>query len=1179
MGALAVDRHLLFGLLALQNGLIQQAQLVAAFHAWTCDKSRILADHLVRLGHLNAAQRAAVEALAAVHIDAHGGVEQSLAAVHAGKSARAGLAGLGDPDIGATLDRVGSGGGVTEHDDPDDPDRTSDYSVGAATSDGQRFRILRPHARGGLGAVSVAFDGELRREVALKQILEEHADDPASRRRFLAEAEITGGLEHPGIVPVYGLGADGRGRPYYAMRLIGGESLKAAIARFRGDEALKSEPGRRSLELRRLLRRFIDVCNAVEYAHSRGVIHRDLKPANIIVGRHGETLVVDWGLAKSVGRADPSAGERTIVPSSSGSSETLPGSALGTPGYMSPEQARGELDQLGPRSDVYGLGATLYCLLTGRPPFEGKDGGAVLCAVREGDFARPTRLDPSIDPALEAVCLRAMALQPEARYGSPRSLAEDVERWMADEPVSAWAEPWTRRLSRWLTWHRTGVSGAAATVLAGVVGLSAVLAVQASANARLSESLQRETGANTALAAANTELERSKAAVQVRYDLALEAIKTFHTGVSEDFLLKEAKFKELRDRLLKSASDFYGKLGARLGRETDLASRRALAQSNFELAELTGLVGRGDAALAAHRAVLAMREALAAEAGADIGTNVDVGQSLTAVALLLGKTGQMREALAVYRRSELLLAGLMGSDRAARAALAACRRHMARRLVIDGQPAEALAACKLARADQEALAEAPGASNDACRDLADTVEELGFVLSGMGRLSEAEAEHRAALALYQKLVADNPTVADFRNRLANSHVLHGFALSTQGKLSEALAEHRTAGAIYQKLVGDNPAVSKFRYNVAVTHIQIGVLQFATAHGQPSKAEAELRMAIAILQKLAEENRLDTDIPMSVARFELGSVLSATGRPSEAEAEQRAALAVYQKLADDNPAVAQFRESAANSRFVLADLLTMTGRPAEAEAECRTALASFQKLAEENPAVPYYRSYLGTSQGKLGLLLLQKGRPADAEAESRTALAILERLVGENPTHPFFPRCVADTLDILGDVVRLLGRPSEAEGLYDREIAVREPLFRENPTDLDQRYRLVRAIRRRGLARRDLNDFAGAAADTRRALSLCDGLRPLSGRDLFETACCHAALAGPAGRAALGVSADEAEIEAARAMESLVRAVAAGYRNANEIRIESALEPLRSRDDFRILILELAFPAEPFARAE
>src|SRR5262249_42809193 len=188
----------------------------------------------------------------------------------------------------------------------------------------------------------------------------------------------------------------------------------------------------RSLELRRLLRRFLDVCNAIDCAHSRGVIHRDLKPANIILGRHGETLVVDWGLAKAVGRADPSAGEQTIAPSSSGSSETLPGSALGTPAYMSPEQAAGDLGRLGPRSDVYSLGATLYCLLTSRPPFEGDDIGAILHGVQAGSFDRPTQRDPSIDKALEAVCLKAMAPKPEDRYASCRALADDIERWMAD---------------------------------------------------------------------------------------------------------------------------------------------------------------------------------------------------------------------------------------------------------------------------------------------------------------------------------------------------------------------------------------------------------------------------------------------------------------------------------------------------------------------------------------------------------------------------------------------------------------------------------------------------------------------------------------------------------------------------------------------------------------------------
>ncbi len=360
----------------MQNGLVDQAQLVAAFQAWTRDRSRRLAEYLVGRGDLDAEQRVGIEAMVALHLKKHGGdTERSLASIPVGLLGRLGLAQTGDRDVDASLARVGV---ATMH-GGDDSDRTA--SLGAATSEGQRFQILRPHARGGLGAVFVALDQELHREVALKQILGQFADDPTSRQRFLLEAEITGGLEHPGIVPVYGLGIDSGGRPFYAMRFIRGDSLKTAIAAYHGELSLKQDPGRRSLELRQLLRRFVDVCHAIDYAHSRGVLHRDLKPANIILGKHGETLVVDWGLAKALGRSEPTKAmeERTLVPSSgSGQDGTLPGSAMGTPGYMSPEQARGDIEHLGACSDVYSLGATLYCILTGRPPFEGDDVGSLL---------------------------------------------------------------------------------------------------------------------------------------------------------------------------------------------------------------------------------------------------------------------------------------------------------------------------------------------------------------------------------------------------------------------------------------------------------------------------------------------------------------------------------------------------------------------------------------------------------------------------------------------------------------------------------------------------------------------------------------------------------------------------------------------------------------------------------
>ena len=216
--------------------------------------------------------------------------------------------------------------------------------------------------------------------------------------------------------------------------------------------------------------------------------------------------------------------------------------------------------------------------------------------------------------------------------------------------------------------------------------------------------------------------------MQARYELATDAIKTFHTGVSEDFLLKEEKFKDLRNRLLKSASDFYGKLGALLGKETDLASRRALAQANFELADLTDKVGRTEDALAAHRQVLAAREALAAEPGADVETKVDVGRSLTAVAGLLSAAGKTDEAEATYRKAETLLADLARSSpstQAARAALAYCRTGMGMLRYNTGKFVDALVSYRLARDDQEALAAAPGASNEARRDLADTIHRTG----------------------------------------------------------------------------------------------------------------------------------------------------------------------------------------------------------------------------------------------------------------------------------------------------------------------------------------------------------------------------------------------------------------------------------------------------------------------
>lgn len=336
-----------------------------------------------------------------------------------------------------------------------------------------RYTLIDEAGRGGFGRVWQVEDAKLGRRIALKQMSPHVARNEDLRRRFIAEARVSARLEHPGVVPVYDLDQLDEIHPYYTMKLVKGETLDGAIARFH-QLRLPSAPTSHSLEFQKLLGVFVSICRTVEYAHAHNVIHRDLKPQNIILGDYGETIVLDWGLAKVFQPQTESAerGADSSIIASLDTGQTQPGSVQGTPIYMSPEQAGGRNDLVTPRTDIYALGVILYQLLTGTIPFAGHSTVEVLERVRQGRFASPRSLNPSVPKALEAVCLKAMATQPENRYALVRELREDVERYLADEPVNVFEESWGASIMRWGRHHRATVMATFVLLITAVVALS-----------------------------------------------------------------------------------------------------------------------------------------------------------------------------------------------------------------------------------------------------------------------------------------------------------------------------------------------------------------------------------------------------------------------------------------------------------------------------------------------------------------------------------------------------------------------------------------------------------------------------------------------------------------------------------------------------------------------------------
>jgi tetratricopeptide (TPR) repeat protein len=935
--------------------------------------------------------------------------------------------------------------------------------------------------RGGMGRILAARDRRLRRKVAIKEM---RAQSPEMRARFEREVLLTARLQHPSIVGIHEAGRWPSGEPFYAMRLVPGHSLDQVVAKAGSlDERIA------------LLPHVLAVADALAYAHQERVIHRDLKPHNVLVGEFGETVVIDWGLAKELGSGPDEVGGRGDRVNDADVAATEVGDVLGTPAYMPPEQAEGAaVDE---RADVYAIGAILYHLLSGRSPYTGASGHGVLEAVKQGPPTPLAERQPGVPPDLLAIIDRSMARSADDRYVTARELAADLRRFQSGQLVGAHRYSTAQLVRRWLRRHRTAVSvGAIAVVALTVVGALSLRRI-------LREEQRADNERRTAL------IHRANA----------EELMSFMLGDLREKLEPVGKLELLGAVALK-ARDYYASRP-----DTGEASDRGkLAQARQNVGLVLAAQGDPQGALMEYRAALALREQLVAEDR----DNRAWQRDLSTTHIVIGETLQQRlddpqGGLAAYRTALAIrerLAAMDPSSTQAQRDLSVGHYRVGEALRGLGDVRGALAAYqadleiaqRLAKQDpnnatwQRDLSVSHGnvasihmATTDygaalkeyavvqaivdglAARDPSNQVWQhdaawarvtRGYALILSGEADKALVELEDAKARLSRLIALDPSNAVYKVELADVQQAIGDGLVRREDLEGALKAQLDALALREKLAPDRSNPSWYRA-IGAAHAKVGDVHWFK--GDKVAALGEYRAALEIVKELAagEPRNPVWQGELGANHSRVADVLLALGSIQPGLEEWRIAIRVAEYRSSLDPGNLAWRADVLGMRDKYGDALLRTNNPDAALAQFRELsiiAADGAKAAPNNPQWTHAEVVL---QSKVADLFVARKDFSLAEAAITDALAAAKRHAEQEPTNPTWKIDVAVIHGKLGAVLEARGDSEGAVAANRAALAVLEKHVAASPDDVNAIHELAATHERIGTILLARSDRAGA----------------------------------------------------------------------------------------------------------